>query len=130
MPRALYEELLEEARRALPNECCGLLGGRGRSVTRVFRATNAVASPVSFEIRPRELFALFRRLRGEQLELAGIYHSHPTGDNFPSARDRERAYYPEAAYVILSPRAGAPQPARAFLLGGEAVEELPVEIYS
>jgi len=128
LPRALFEELREEARRALPNECCGLLGGRGRSVTRVFRATNALASPAAYEIRPRELFALFRRLREEKLELVGIFHSHPTGDNCPSARDRERAYYPEAVYVILSPRADAPQPVRAFLLREEWVEEIPVEI--
>ena len=128
LPRALLEELLEEARRALPNECCGLFAGRGRAVTRLFRATNALASPTAYEIRPRELFALFRRLREERIELVGIYHSHPTGDNFPSARDLERAYYPETPYVIVSPRAEAAQPVRAFLLGGEEVEELRVEV--
>ena len=128
LPRALYNELLEEARRALPNECCGLLAGRGRRVTRLFRATNALASPAAYEIRPRELFALFRRMREEKLELVGIYHSHPTGENIPSSRDRERAYYPETPYVIVSPRAGAPQPVRAFLLAEQAAEELPVDV--
>lgn len=120
--------LVAEARRFLPNECCGLLGGHGRTVTRVFRAANSIASPVAYEIRSRELFALFRRLREDKLELVGIYHSHPAGDNYPSARDRERAYYPEAAYVILSPHAAAPQPVRAFRLAGESVEEIPVEV--
>ncbi|MGH9805036.1 MAG: Mov34/MPN/PAD-1 family protein, partial [Candidatus Acidiferrales bacterium] len=57
------------------------------------------------------------------------YHSHPTGDNAPSALDRERAYYPETAYVIVSPRAGAPQPVRAFLLRAESFEEVGVEIH-
>jgi proteasome lid subunit RPN8/RPN11 len=128
LPRALYQELLALARRALPNECCGLLAGRGRAVTRVFRATNSLASPTAYEIRPRELFALFRKLREEKLDLAGIYHSHPTGDNFPSARDRQRAYYPETPYVIVSPRADAPRPVRAFLLSGERVEEISVEV--
>lgn len=128
LPRALYDELLAEAWRALPNESCGLLAGRGRAVARVFRATNALASPTAYEIRPRELFALFRRLRAEGLDLVGIYHSHPTGDNFPSARDLERAYYPETAYVIISPRADATRPVRAFLLGEKAAEELPVVV--
>ena len=128
LPRALFEDLLEEARRALPNECCGLLAGRGRTVSRVFRASNAQPSPSSYKIRPRELFALFRQMRAENLELVGIYHSHPAGENYPSARDRARAYYPDAAYVIVSLRAGAPQPLRAFRLAEESVEEIPVEI--
>jgi len=128
LPRALYDELLGEARRALPNECCGLLAGHGRTATRLFRAANALASPTVYEIRPRELFALFRRMREEKLDLVGIYHSHPTGDNFPSARDRERAYYPETPYVIVSPRAEAPQPLRAFLLSEGSTQELVVRV--
>lgn len=128
IPRSLVEALLAEARRSLPQECCGLLGGHGRSVSRIFPATNQLASPVAYEIPPRELFQIFRQLRAEKLDLVGIYHSHPTGDNAPSARDRERAYYPHAAYVILSPAAEAPRPLRAFLIEGEAVRELPVEI--
>lgn len=128
LPRGLWEQLVAEARRSLPNECCGLLGGHGRTVTRVFRATNALASPVSYEIRPRELFAIFRRLREEKLELVGIYHSHPAGDNYPSARDCERAYYPEVVYVILSPRPDYPRRLRAFQIAEGTVEELPVEV--
>lgn len=128
LPRSLFQVLLAEARRSLPNECCGLLGGHGRRVTRLFPALNALRSPVAYEVRPRELFEIFRRLRAEQLELVGIYHSHPTGDNVPSTRDRERAYYPEAAYVIVSPRADAPQPVRAFSIRENAVSELPVEV--
>ncbi len=128
LPRAIYEALLAEARRSLPNECCGFLGGHGRRVTRLFPTLNALRSPVAYEVRPRELFEIFRRLRAEELELVGIYHSHPTGDNVPSARDRERAYYPEAAYVIISPRADAPQPVRAFFLKDSEVSELPVKM--
>jgi len=53
----------------------------------------------------------------------GIYHSHPNGDNTPSARDIERAYYPDVAYFILSPRHDAPNPVRAFTIqNGKAVE--------
>ncbi len=130
LPRRVQEVLLGEARRALPNECCGLLGGHGRSVTRAFPATNALASPTAYEIPPRELFDLFRRLRAEKLELVGIYHSHPAGDNRPSARDRERAYYPDAIYVILSPHPEAARPVRAFRIRDQEVEELSVEVAS
>lgn len=128
LSRSLLETLLEEARRSLPHECCGLLGGQGREVTRIFPATNTLASPVAYEISPRELFDLFRRLRAERLELVGIYHSHPAGENAPSARDRERAYYPDVTYVILSPNPAQARPLRAFLLAEGLLEELAVEV--
>ncbi len=61
-------------------------------------------------------------------ELLGIYHSHPSGENVPSARDIERAYYPEAAYFILSPRGDAAQPARAFAIRDGRASELTIKI--
>lgn len=128
LPRRLYGGLLAEAQRALPNECCGLLGGHGDEVSEVFPATNALASPTAYEIAPRELFQLFRRLRAEKLELVGIYHSHPAGENVPSARDRERAYYPEAAYLIVLPEKEARRPVRVFYLRGGNWEEAELEL--
>ncbi len=128
LPRAVYESLLEEARRSLPNECCGLLGGHGEQATHIFPAVNALASPTAYDIAAPELIRLFRRLRAEKLDLVGIYHSHPTGDNSPSANDRELAFYPETAYVIVSPQSEARLPVRGFLIREGEVEELRVEI--
>ncbi|MBI4461875.1 MAG: M67 family metallopeptidase [Acidobacteria bacterium] len=126
LPQRIAERLVEEARRHAPLECCGLLGGHGDDVERILPGTNALASPVAYEIPPRELFDLFRRLREQGLELVGIYHSHPAGGNSPSARDIERAYYPEAAYLIVSPV--AEPPIRAFAIQGGKAGELPVEV--
>lgn len=120
--------MLADARRSLPNECCGLLGGRGREVVRVFPATNERASPTAYEIPVQELFSIFRRLRAEELELAGIYHSHPAGENVPSATDCQRAYYPEAAYVIVSPRKDIQQAVRAFRIREGKAQEIRVEL--
>jgi proteasome lid subunit RPN8/RPN11 len=128
LPRRIYERLRAEARAALPHECCGLLGGHGGDVTELFAASNQLASPNAFEIPPQELFDIFRELRARKLELVGIYHSHPTGDNTPSQRDRERAYYSEAAYVIVAPGDDAPEPVRAFHLHGDGWQELSVEL--
>ncbi|MGH7228978.1 MAG: Mov34/MPN/PAD-1 family protein, partial [Nitrospiraceae bacterium] len=37
-----------------------------------------------------------------QFDLAAIYHSHTHSRAYPSATDIGLAYYPEAAYIIIS----------------------------
>jgi proteasome lid subunit RPN8/RPN11 len=119
-------QLRAAARENADQECCGLIAARDRVITALFPATNALASATAYEIAPRELFALFRRIREERLEFAGIYHSHPSTDNAPSPRDIESAFYPDAAYFILSPRADAPAPIRAFLIRAGRAAELEI----
>jgi proteasome lid subunit RPN8/RPN11 len=110
----------------LPRECCGLLAGRDGVITRAFEGANIAADPAkSYEIAPGELFRLMREIRAAGLALMGIYHSHPNGNNEPSPRDIDRAYYPDAAYFILSPQVNA-KPARAFSIRDGRVEELQI----
>lgn len=119
--------LIEAARSEPRIECCGFLAGTGGVITEILPAQNALASATAYEIAPEELFRLFRQMRERGLEHLGIYHSHPATDNSPSPTDIERAYYPDVAYLIVSPRPGAPQPVRAFRFGSEKVEELEIE---
>jgi proteasome lid subunit RPN8/RPN11 len=123
----ILDRLLEEARRAPDQECCGLLAGAADVITHLLPAANALESATEYEIAPLDLFRLFREMRAGGLEHLGIYHSHPRGDNYPSARDIERAYYPDVAYFILSPRPNAPRPVRAFSIRDGTVSELPIE---
>lgn len=118
----------EEARRFPEQECCGLLGGRDAEISTIFPARNALASATAFEIAPEELFLLFRKMRAAGLEHLGIYHSHPAGDNSPSPRDIESAYYPEAVYFIASPVPGVQRPVRAFSIQNNCVRELTIEV--
>jgi len=119
--------LVDQARREPLRECCGLLAGRDGMITRAFAATNAADGAVkAYEIAPEELFRLMREIRAAGLELLGIYHSHPAGENRPSGRDIERAYYPAATYFILSPRADAPKSVRAFSIRDGQVTELEI----
>ncbi len=118
----------EEAAKTLGQECCGLLAGRDGIITHIFPATNAHSKPATaYEIAPQELFRVMKELREEKLQLQGIYHSHPRGDNFPSATDVERAFYPDTPYFILSSLPDAPQPVRAFLIRDGEVNELGIE---
>lgn len=89
---------------------------------------NALGSSTKYEIAPEELFRLMHEIRAAGVELMGIYHSHPAGENRPSARDIERAYYPDAAYFIVSPRPDAPDPIRAFSIRAGQVTEITIKI--
>lgn len=120
--------MLEHATRELRRECCGLLAGSNGVITRAFSATNVAREPSkNYEIAPEELFRLMREIRAAGLELMGIYHSHPNGNNEPSPRDIERAYYSDVAYFILSPQATAAA-ARAFAIRDGCVNESKIEI--
>jgi proteasome lid subunit RPN8/RPN11 len=126
--RPVGEELLRQARHAPEVECCGLLAGRDAVITRVLPATNARRSATRYEIAPEELFRLFKEMRADGLEHLGIYHSHPKGMNVPSPTDVRLAYYPEAAYVIVSPLPMVRQPVRAFRIRGGRFTELHLEM--
>jgi proteasome lid subunit RPN8/RPN11 len=122
-------DLIERARREPKQECCGLLAGRAGVITRTFPAKNIAPNPAtSYEIAPEETVRFMREFRAAGLEFLGIYHSHPNGENAPSARDIELAYYSEEAYFILSSRPDGAKPVRAFSIREGRVTELQIEI--
>jgi proteasome lid subunit RPN8/RPN11 len=126
--RDVFERLLSEARANPEIECCGLLVGRDGVISSVLPARNALQSAKAYEIAPEELFANFRRMRAEAVEHLGIYHSHPKGENSPSPLDIDRAFYPEAAYLIVSPQPAAARPVRAFRIREGRSYEIDLQI--
>ena len=129
LARGVAVEIVNHARRNPEEECCGLLAGRHGAIAQAFPAQNVAEQPATaYEIAPQELFRILHEIRAAGLELLGIYHSHPKGDNQPSPRDVERAYYPDAAYFILSPRADAPEPIRAYSIRDGRWTQLEIKI--
>jgi [CysO sulfur-carrier protein]-S-L-cysteine hydrolase len=122
----ILKEMLLHARSEPELECCGLLAGRDGAITAIFSARNAHPSATAYEIAPQELFLIFRTMRERGLTHMGLYHSHPSGEHAPSPRDIEQAYYPDQAYFIVSPRADAPNPVRAFSICEARVQELEI----
>jgi proteasome lid subunit RPN8/RPN11 len=111
------------------HEQCGLLAGRDGAITRVLHAHNIAGNPATqYEIAPAELFRLMREMRSAGLQLLGIYHSHPQGANAPSRTDIARAYYPDAAYFIISPLPNAEKPVRAFSIRDGLAPELRISV--
>ena len=117
--------MLEDVRRSLPNEACGLLAGVGEEVRLVLPVRNEAASPVRFRMAPREQLAAFRRIEEAGLQLLGIYHSHPGGPDHLSPTDLAEAAYAEAAYLVWFPTPKGWR-CRAFRLDRARPEEIPL----
>jgi proteasome lid subunit RPN8/RPN11 len=101
--QALVDEMVAHAREDLPNECCGMIGGRDGSAMRVVRVENAAASPLRYEMDPQGQFDALKAIEGEGEDLLGIYHSHTRSAAYPSQTDVNQAVaWPEQVYVIVS----------------------------
>ncbi len=100
----------DHARRAAPQEACGLIAGVGGRAARIIPIPNAAADPLRrYDMEPAALVRAMFDIQRERLQLIGIYHSHPHSDPVPSSVDIDRAAYPDAAYLIVSLRAPQPQ---------------------
>jgi proteasome lid subunit RPN8/RPN11 len=99
----LIDEMVAHAREDLPNECCGMIGGRDGEATSVVRVLNAAASPLRYEMDPQGQFDALKQIEGAGEELLGIYHSHTRSAAYPSQTDVNQAVaWPEQVYVIVS----------------------------
>jgi [CysO sulfur-carrier protein]-S-L-cysteine hydrolase len=101
--QALIDEMVAHAREDLPNECCGMIGGRDGEAARVVRVENAAASPLRYEMDPQGQFDALKAIEDGGEELIGIYHSHTRSAAYPSQTDvNEAVMWPEQVYVIVS----------------------------
>jgi [CysO sulfur-carrier protein]-S-L-cysteine hydrolase len=126
--RELYEEIVEHARQEAPNECCGMVSARDGTAVKVYRATNAAASPLRYEIDGAEQYRIQMEIYDAGLDLGAIYHSHTRTEPYPSQTDINLAFYPDATYLIVGLAASDPE-VRAFTIRGGQVgqAELIVE---
>ena len=110
------DQIFAYAKEAVPNECCGLIGGAadGRALS-IYSLRNVAADKtVSYEAAPEDLFAAQRQMRERGESLLAIYHSHPRSvEPEPSQTDVRLAYYPQAVYFIIG-LAGAEPVMHAF----------------
>jgi proteasome lid subunit RPN8/RPN11 len=100
---AVLATLREEARRAAPEECCGLLLGAGNRIESASPAANVAENRrIHFEIDPLALLAAHKAARRGGPQVLGYYHSHPTGHPVPSATDCEHSTGDSRVWAIIS----------------------------
>jgi proteasome lid subunit RPN8/RPN11 len=101
--RAALDALLAEAKRAHPLECCGLLLGSNNQIEQAVPTANVHPDQAKhFEIDPQALVDAHRAARAGGPEVAGCYHSHPTGVAEPSAADRAEAAGDGRVWAIVA----------------------------
>ena len=105
LSRGFYERIVEEGKKAVPEEMCGLIGGTlkgGDKVVReIYFLENTDHSPEHFSMNPQEQLKAVKDMRSRGLVPLGNFHSHPESPARPSKEDQRLAYDKNASYMIL-----------------------------
>ena len=100
-------EMIKDAVRTFPDECCGFLFGKEENNIRTIIKIQVVDNAKEGDKRRRFIISAKDYLKAElfadenNLQLIGVYHSHPNHPAIPSEHDRVAAQ-PYFSYIILS----------------------------
>jgi len=127
--QGLIDEMVAHAREDLPNECCGLIGGRDGEATVVHRVDNAAASPLRYEMDPKAQYDAYTAIEAEGLELLAIYHSHTKSAAYPSQTDVNQAVaWPDQVYVIVSLAEAEAPDVKGYLLKDLRIADVELNV--
>ena len=123
--------LIEYSEKSRPNESCAMLLGSHNdqqwNVKEVFLTRNAhTDSGTSFIITPEELLQGYQLAEKKQLELVGVFHSHPNSAASPSNFDKKfMKVNGDVPWIIFS---GINTDLRAFILEENTEDEKEIKI--
>ena len=101
----LVDRIVAHARRDFPNECCGMIAVRDGVAVSVHEAENVAASPLRFEVDPREVQRTMEAIEEGGDEVGAIYHSHTRSEPYPSQTDINfAAGWPGVEWLIVGLR--------------------------
>jgi len=128
-----WAAMVSHARQAYPNECCGAMLGAiddsGKTVRVALPLQNAFEGPQAarYELRPEDLLAADKAARERQMDLIGIYHSHPDCDAYFSKTDLQNSC-PWYSFVVLSIQKGEFHHANSWLPNFDQTEAAKEEL--
>lgn len=134
LSRANFAEIIAQAEREYPFECCGLIirdatTEEVRPIANLQNqkhaedpATYRRDARTAFLMDPKAHLAVMNEIDRRKLALGAVYHSHPDHDAYFSPTDRAQACtfdpaepdYPGTVYLVLSVRSGKFARAAAF----------------
>lgn len=114
--------LSEYSENQKPNESCAILFGKKNQVLDTFMTENIEKSPVNFTISNEQLIEAYKTAEERNMEIVGIFHSHPNSDAFPSNTDEKFMQSNPVTWIIYS---GINKNFKAFILESD-VMEIPI----
>jgi len=128
-----FRYIEKHALKVFPLECCGLLIGKiGKGifdVKEVIQAENVHKSEVSFEADAELVYRAVNAAEVKELELIGIYHSHPNMRAYISAADAEiMKLWPNVAWLVLGVSKKRIIEKKAFMLKDGKIVVLEIKI--
>src|SRR5512143_8343 len=124
VPRGLLQRIRGHGQSSYPDEGAGFLlglNGQERRVHSIVIAENsreAEARRTRYFLEPQDYIRAEQEAESQDLEVMGIFHSHPDHPDHPSEFDREWAQ-PSFSYVITSVAAGAAKSTRSWRLSDD-----------
>ena len=115
--------LTEHAENEKPNESCAILFGKDSLVSEIFLTENIEESPVNFTISNEQLIEGYKIAEEKNVDVIGIFHSHPNSEAYPSNTDKKFMQSNPVAWIIYS---GVNKDFKAYFLESEIIE-IPVE---
>ena len=106
-----------------PNEACAILFGKEDKVLDIFFTDNIEESPMNFTISNEQLMEAYKIAEDQNVEIVGIFHSHPNSDAFPSNTDKKFMQSNPVAWIIYS---GINKNFKAYILESDSIE-IPIE---
>jgi len=120
LPEQIRQAIFAHAANCAPDECCGLLAVDGEGlIAFAYPLTNADPSPVTYTVDPDEHFHALRHAESRGWQIAGVFHSHPSGPAVPSMIDVQSALEPDWMYLVV-----AADELRGFQIYAGRIEEI------
>jgi len=117
------DKLVTHAISEQPSESCAMLFGKkigdNWNVKEAFLTQNIDDSQTNFTISPEELLKGYQIAEKNQLEVVGIFHSHPNSDAIPSNTDKKFMQNNPVPWIIFS---GVNNDLKAYLLDSTRIE--------
>lgn len=117
-------DMREHAETDYPNECCGFFFGLDNGEKREISLARSVSNVKEgdqrrrFQIDPKDYRDAEKYALKNDLDLLGVYHSHPDHPAEPSEHDRKVAM-PYFSYIIISVQNGEAADTRSWQLNEE-----------
>lgn len=132
LPQAFIDEIIAHAREDEPNECCGVILRLPDGGLKLYRTTNAEASPFRFSMPPGELYYLYKSMEEQNADLLLVYHSHTMTEARPSPTDADFSRLLEGPdpwpFWLLVSLASDPPSVRVWRMQDGEADELDLEI--